>query len=261
MCSAWQATKPILILFSTTSTRNDLNDRGFPPEILYYDQSATVNASTSTSESESSEFVRVGSLDFQGRVVLHARSRPLQKAITEDIVLNLQSLQELKYKIKALAEANEQTIGRRGLTSDEIYNVVRAFFNDKIKQAVKYAIEDLAATQINPSSQGSQLVNNSKQLFASAKSAVLGYAADVEGLSTDRIKDKLKNLKGQEEGFLLQDEEVDQLVSGSLDAIKSTIRAAGVAALRNIAQLRTSFNGTNIADTTFDDEGPMFADW
>ena len=189
---------------------------------------------------------------------MRVHSRPLQRAITKDIVLSLQTLKDLKNKVRASAEANERKLNRRGCTSDEMYEIFRSYFNTKIKEAIQHALEDLA-----DQGSSSQLVNQSKQVLESAKDALLSYVEGVESLSKDTLKDKLKDLKakyGSE--FPLKGEEVDQLVSGSLDTVKGTVGSVGRRVWRKLFELR---NRTMAAQTETkgccEDGDPFFPDW
>jgi hypothetical protein len=194
--------------------------------------------------------------------VLHARSRPLNKDILpQNITFQLRTLHDLNYKIRALAEQNQATVDRRGCTSDDVYDMYRAFFNDKLKEALKLALEDLAASQLNPSRGESLIANHSKNLVSSAKAALLSYAADLEIHSKEKVKGKLLGsiLRGEDGDTLVPDEEqVDRFVSESLTNLKEAARSLGTQVLQEV---KGWFQSANMSSDEEKDDTIQFSDW
>ncbi|CAB9508043.1 expressed unknown protein [Seminavis robusta] len=239
-------------LFLTRNNWNELNDLGFPPELVYYN-----TTTTTTSSSSDSELIRIGSLDLQGRVSLQTRSRPLNKTILpDDLVLDLRSMRDLKYKIQALAEANDP----KGCTSDQVYQVVRSLFGAKLKEALQYALEDIATNSSN-----SRVANHSKVLWSSAKAAVLSYASDLETHSVGKFKgkllDKIQNTKNEEGDPGLSEEQVDQMVAENLAKLKVTASSVSSKVWTEMRGWLDAAN-TNRADPDEEEEDIIiFPDW
>ena len=235
--------------------RNELQDLGFPPELLYY------NKTTTDENSAEAEFIRIGSFDLQGRVALLVRSRPLNKdLLPQDITFQLDTLQDLNNKIRAQAEQNQVTVQRRGCTSVEIYGLYKTFFNNKLKEALRVALEDLAASQLDPSRGQSLLSNHSKNLVTSAKTALLSYAADLEAHSKERVKDRLLNsiVRGEDGDDLMPDEEhVDRFVSKTVSTLKETAQFMGNQVLQEVkGWFQAASTGSEEEDDTI-----RFSDW
>lgn len=230
--------------------RDELGDLGFPPEMLYLPAEET-----ETSTAPSYEFIRIGNLDIKGKVTLHPRSRPLQRPLSEDIIFQLDMIRELKERIRHLSDQNAVQVKRRGCTSDEVYAIIQSFFNSKVKEVIKLAVEDLAAGKFDPNRE-SRVVNESKKIASSARAAFINYADAVESLSKEKIKERLRVL-GEDGDNVVSDEEIDRLVSGGVDNLKLSIKTLGIKALGEIGRLRQSKNSTKVV---LEDE-IIFPDW
>ena len=224
---------------------------------------------TETPTATSYEFIRIGNLDIKGKVTLHTRSRPLKRPLSEDIVFQLDAIRELKERIRHLADQNAVRVKRRGCTSDEVYEIVQSFFNSKVKEVIKLALEDLAAGKLDPNRE-SRVVNESKKIASSARAAFLNYADAVESLSKEKIKERLR-VQGEDGDNIVSDEEIDRLVAGGVDNLKLSIKSLGIKALGEIGKLRQSKSSTTVvledeimsknSTTVILEDEILFPDW
>ena len=231
--------------------RDELNDLGFPPEMMYLPDSDTADSAAA-----SYDFIRIGSLDIKGQVALHTRSKPLQRPLSDDIVFKLDVIRELNQRIRLLADQNTKRLKRRGCTSDEIYEIFQSFFSSKVKEVIKLAVEDLAAGTLDPT-RDSRVVNESKRIASSARAALLKYADAVESLSKEKIKERLR-VKGEDDDSIVSDEEIDKLVSGGVDTLKLSIKSLGIKALGELDRARRQ--SKNATKVVLEDE-IQFPDW
>lgn len=247
-------------LLFTKNNWDELNDLGFPPEMLYVADSDTT---TQTTTAETYEFIRIGSLDLKGKVALHTRSRPLHRPLSENIVIQLAVIRDLNKRIRQLAEQNRVRVKRRGCTSDEIYEIFQTFFNSKAKEAIRLAVEDLAAGKFDPS-HDSRVVQGSKRIATSARAALLTYASGVESLSKEKIKERLR-IKGEDgdDTSIVSDEELDKLLAGGVDTLKLSIRSLGIKAMGKLDTLRRESANANAnpVEVVLEDDEIIFPDW
>jgi hypothetical protein len=253
--------------------RNELHDLGFPPELLYFNKNTTTT--DNNSGTDVTDFIRIGSLDLLGRVVLQVRSRPLNKDLLpqNNITYPLRTIQDLNNQIRVLAEQNYATKNRRGCTSNEIYDIYKTFFNAKLKEALKMALEDFAIRQLDPNNNNNQeslvfLSNHSKNLISTAKTALLSYVADVETHSIEKVKDTLLGtviMRAEKDGNnthhhgLDKEEQVDRFVSESLASLKKTARSVSTQVLQEVKGWFKATNNT--ASKEEEDDTIQFSDW
>lgn len=161
-----------------------MEDIGFPPQ--FYDLDAPQHAELPT-------FVRIGSIRMLGELRLKIRSRPLDKQLVEDIVFDMGRLKELSNLINSASQRAEKETGRRGLETQELYDIINAYFNRQIKQFVKVAAADVVIGAINPD-EGGKTVNDVKKIFSGAVNAAVKYSKDVGSKADETIENNLKNL-------------------------------------------------------------------
>lgn len=162
----------LLLLYKT---RNELEDAGFPPMMEeYYDSSAP-----------SSTFVRIGSIDLSGNVTSEVRSRPLDRVIA-NLTFGMDAFEGLNEEIRNISEAN---LGRRGCTTDEVYDILRSYFAEKLRKFLVDTARDVSAGSL--SNEGSNTVKEAKKLFASASNAFKSYADDAGRKTGDSLQESL----------------------------------------------------------------------
>lgn len=124
-----------LNLVLTRTNWHELQEAGFPPS-LYYDYQKM--------PSSNSTFVRIGSLQLGGDVRVHIESRPLHRPIVKDLKWPMETLGGLYAKIQATSNANLASTGRRGCTTDELYDIVQDYFGERLKTFIKERVKDVA---------------------------------------------------------------------------------------------------------------------
>jgi len=167
--------------------RNELADRGFPPN--FYDND---DASTTASTTEST-FLRIGSIRMVGEIRLKIRSRPLDKDLVEDIVFDLGKLEEMNNQIRSASQRAKEKTGRRGLKTEELYEIINVYFNRQIQQLVKIAAADLALGAFSRDS-GGKTVKDAKKLLSGAMGVAMKYSKDVGKKADENFESNLKNL-------------------------------------------------------------------
>jgi len=143
----------------------------------YYDESAP-----------SSTFVRIGSVQLSGNVTSEIRSRPLDSCIA-NASFPLNAFDDLNNQIRKVSEANLAITGRRGCTTDEVYEILRAYFMEKLRNFLKDTAYDVSAGSL--SDEGSNRVREARNLFASASKVVKSYAGDAGKKTGDSIHESL----------------------------------------------------------------------
>jgi len=231
-----------------------LNEHGFPPEVVYMPVADDGDAETAKT---THVFVRIGSLDLTGQVILRTRSRPLRAPLSGDIVLKLTAVRDLNQRIRKAAEANKDKTRRPGCTSDEIYDIFQAYFSAKVKEAVKFALEDLAAGKID-SSRDSRIVGESKKIASSTKAALLRYMDGLEAHSKEKLKERLV-VTGEEGDSVVSDKEIENMLSEGVATLKTSFKSMGIQALRKLDEIR-EFNKNSTKVVVQEDE-IMFPDW
>lgn len=238
--------------------RHELNNAGFPPEIVfdYYDDGTN---------SSYSDFVRIKTLNILGDVVLRTQSRPLGK-ILNHIVFSRGMIQELNDEIKRASDERRAKTRIEGITTDQLSSLYGKFFNDKAKAAVKATLEDIAQSQIDPSRE-TVTVAEAKKILSKARSSLLSYAEDVSKLSTEKIKSDLKKeiqqVVGSEENLDAIDRHVDEVISNTIGALTSTFgnqRMARLEKIRNMIKKEEETAAKSEDELEFGDDIP-FADW
>ena len=160
--------------------RNELEDAGFPPKME--------ESNNEQSAAPSSTFVRIGSVQLSGNVTSKIRSRPLDRDIA-NITFELDAFDNLSKEIRKVSEANLAVTGRRGCTADEVYEILRAYFSEKLRKFLKDTVYDVSAGAL--SDEGSNTVREAKKLLASAKTVVKTYAGDAGKKTGDDLQESV----------------------------------------------------------------------
>lgn len=192
-----------LNILLTKTNWNVLQDAGFPPKLLIDD--------SSDETSSGSTFVRFGGIKFGGEVKLQIRSRPLDQKLCEDIVFDLQMLDDFSRKVNEVATkdvSSKEKGGRKGCTTEELYDIIEKYFRKKTQKIVKETAMDIINSKLS-SNTDSQTVRNAKRTFIGVKDNVSIYAR--------KVRDKTSN---QMEQVVSQKLENWNLDASLLDAIK-----------------------------------------
>ncbi len=166
------------------SYRNELDDYGFPP--YFVDPEFITSAPTST-------FVRIGSIEMMGEIRLRIRSRPLDQELVEEIVFDLKKLEEMNKQIRQAAQRAEQKTGRRGLTTKELHQIIKVYFNRQINQRVKLAAADLAVGALTGDGH-SKTIRDANKFLSNAREIAMKYSGDVGKKADEEFESQLKNL-------------------------------------------------------------------
>lgn len=257
----------ILVEFSnlmlTRNNWNELQDAGFPPELL-------VGESTGPS----STFVRVGSMDLSGNVRAIIRSLPLGgREICPPLQFDMDSLDA---DLTALLEAGASNNGRRGVTTDELSGLLQRYFSDKLRDIVKSTALDVFLDE-------KDVTEQAKNIVSDASKAVLGYVNQASNKKRQEIqgsvKERFQRLTGDDNaqwlGVLGEDiakrlmndadgnNEGNEEIDLNLERIKGFFRMgkeklADIVASRSRAE---EFNGEHTVSTPFEETEIFFPDF
>jgi len=164
--------------------RHELNSIGFPPK-LYFSEEGSTSTATST-------FVRFGNIEMSGEVRLRVKSKPLEKNLIEDIVIDLRQLHSLSREIQVAAKNSEQATGRKGCSTDELYDILSKYFGDQIKKFLKLTATDLALSALIRDKGESKTINDVKRAWSGAVGAAMNYAQSVGNKAEGHIDESLK---------------------------------------------------------------------
>ena len=187
--SAFQLLITFLLTFILRQSkfRSELSDIGFPPQL--YDEDEIVDSSSEAA----STFVRIGGIEVKGQIRLKLRSRPLDKDLCEDIVFDFDNLKTLSHQISAASKAAQKKTGRRGCTTEELYDIIQSYFNQQIQQRVKSSAVDTAMGALKPES-GGKTIRDAKKFFSKGKDVAMKYANDIGQKAEEHVDDNINNL-------------------------------------------------------------------
>ncbi|KAL3907920.1 MAG: hypothetical protein SGARI_003305, partial [Bacillariaceae sp.] len=99
--------------------------------------------------------------------------------------LDLDTLDELDRAIRSRSEDNLVNTGRKGCTTDEIYQILKQFFGQKVK--------DLAYSNVEDVLQGRQAnaLQSIKNAWASTTNSASGYVDDAKDYTEEKLQGKL----------------------------------------------------------------------
>jgi len=161
---------------------NELSDIGFPPQL--YDEDDITGGQT---------FVRVGGIAMKGEIRLKLRSRPLDKDIHEDIVFDFGNLRDLSKQISAVSKVAYEKTGRRGCTTEELYDIIQSYFNRQIHQLVKSTALDIALGVLKPEN-GGKTAKDAKKILSIGRDVAMRYAKDIEKKADEHVDNNFKTL-------------------------------------------------------------------
>jgi hypothetical protein len=105
------------------------------------------------------------------------------------MTFGLHAFDNLSKEILQVSEANLAATGRRGCTTDQVYDILRAYFMKKLRKFLKYTAYDVSAGSLRE--EGSTTVREAKRLFASASNVIKSYADDASKKTGDDIQESL----------------------------------------------------------------------
>ncbi|KAG7339125.1 hypothetical protein IV203_017702 [Nitzschia inconspicua] len=139
---------------------NNLKDSGFPPQC------------TQTN------------VDFSGNITCTFRSKPLKKEIAV-LQFDLDSFDEVDRQIRERSDDNLIQTGRKGCTTDELYDIVKSFFARKIKEMAASNVEDALNGREMSTLQGI------KRAWSSTSNSATGYVDDARDWTEGKLRGKL----------------------------------------------------------------------
>ncbi|KAG7362186.1 hypothetical protein IV203_025852 [Nitzschia inconspicua] len=160
---------------------NNLKDSGFPPS-MYTDEVDPVPTTEETNVQDS--FVRIESVDFSGNITCTFRSKPLKKEIAV-LQFDLDSFDEVDRQIRERSDDNLIQTGRKGCTTDELYDIVKSFFARKIKEMAASNVEDALNGREMSTLQGI------KRAWSSTSNSATGYVDDARDWTEGKLRGKL----------------------------------------------------------------------
>lgn len=176
-------------LLLTESNWSELAKMGFPPKLVF-----DPNAEESPNDSDQtlSSFVRIGSLDVEGNIRVKVISRALDgKEICPDFVFELNKLHDLTDRIKYASEEERRRTGRKGISTEELYNIIDEFFKHVLRKVLKSTAKDFARGAFDPKYGNSKTVEETKRAFMGAKDMIDRYTRDVTDMAEKHVQSKL----------------------------------------------------------------------
>lgn len=158
-----------------------MKESGFPPT-MYTDEVEPVPTKEGTTVKDS--FVRIESVDFSGNISCTFRSRPLKKDIAV-LKFDLDTFDELDRAIRERSDEKLIQTGRKGCTTEELYEIVKAFFGRKMK--------DVAASNVKDVLQGQEMttLQDIKRAWSSTSKSASGYVDDAKDWTEGKLQGKL----------------------------------------------------------------------
>lgn len=186
VCCAFQLLITFLLTLRNPNFRSELSDIGFPPQL--YDEDEIVDSSSAVST-----FVRIGGIGVKGQIRLKLRSRPLDKDLCDDIVFDFDNLKTLSHQISAASNAAQEKTGRRGCTTEELYDIIQSYFKRQIHQRVKSSAVDTAMGAFTPE-RGGKTIRDAKKRFSIGRGVAMKYANDIGQKADEHVDDNINNL-------------------------------------------------------------------
>ena len=138
-----------------------------------------------------SAFLRIGSIYLSGAVKAQLRSRPLDRDIAPILAFELDLLDDLNNQIQRCSDFNLAQTGRRGCTTDELYELIQAFVTDKVRGFIASTAYDLVTNPFQPDD--TRAVRDVKHFISGATSSLLSYATDSSIVKERDIQQSVTN--------------------------------------------------------------------
>lgn len=157
--------------------RGELQDAGFPPKLTDDTVARTSNQPTTTSSSFSSSFLRIASIDLKGDFKVAVHSRPLNRDLAGPLVIPFRTLEPLLDRIRE--DARNSKDKRKGVTTEELYAIVKDFFTRMMRDMVVSGAQELA--------KGDTVRDGGKKLLDGARLTARDYATDLGRKARDSV--------------------------------------------------------------------------
>lgn len=141
--------------------------------------------------------LRIGSLDFSGNLTAEIRSRPLDADI-HLLTFDLDSLDDFNLRIREVATTKAVPKGRRGVTTEELYEMLHVYFHDKILTFLKSCLHDITHNPVTES----KVVQNAEHFFKEATDTIRNYTTKARDHKRDSLH-KLVSAKFAKWGMIL----------------------------------------------------------
>jgi len=139
-----------------------------------------------------STFIRIGCLDVEGSVRLKVISRALGgKELCPDFVFEMKNLAELSDRIKYASEESYRKTGRKGCTTEELYEIIEQFVKTKLRKRMGSTVTDIARGVLDPKYGGSKTVEETKRALAGVRNTVDRYTKNVVDVTEKQVENKL----------------------------------------------------------------------
>eukprot|EP00591_Stephanopyxis_turris_P004993 CAMPEP_0195513556 /NCGR_PEP_ID=MMETSP0794_2-20130614/5187_1 /TAXON_ID=515487 /ORGANISM="Stephanopyxis turris, Strain CCMP 815" /LENGTH=352 /DNA_ID=CAMNT_0040641603 /DNA_START=184 /DNA_END=1242 /DNA_ORIENTATION=- len=205
-----------LNLMLTKTNWNELVDEGFPPTTAM-EPSTTINSGNT--------FVSFGDVNLKGSVTLQLKSRTLNEKLCNDLILDFSTLTDLLQEIRKAGADAEARTGRKGCSTDELYDILGIYFKTKLKKLLKFTALDIGRSALDPNTTESNTARQTKDFLHKAKGVISNYATK----STDVTEEMVRSKMG------------DQLKKWGLDTTEVTNKIKNVAdaAVESMSQKST----------------------
>lgn len=139
------------------------------------------------------DMLRICSLQLRGNIKLRTYSRPLDQAIAPDFLFDLAMLDDLMNQIQVAANENQSSDGQIGCTTEDVYDIIANYVNEKVRKVLTSTVKDLAKAHIYPDSYESTTIRDTKKAFSTAFDTITSYTDKVVSKSEKEMKSKLEN--------------------------------------------------------------------
>ncbi len=132
---------------------------------------------------DNSELFRIGSLNFSGNLTAEIRSRPLDTHI-HVLTFDLDSLEDFNNRIREAATTNAVENDRRGVTKDELGEMLKVYFRDKVKDFLSSCLHDFTHNPVTES----KFVQDVQQSFKEASDTIMNYTTLASSHKRERFQ-------------------------------------------------------------------------
>ena len=241
-------------LILTESNWSELGKEGFPPKMATEYVNPVSQQDLSLPPSASSSFIKIGGLDVEGSVRLKVVSRALGgKELCPDFVFEMKNLVELSDRIKYASEESFRKTGKKGCTTDELYQIIEEFFKVKLRKLMQSTLTDIARGALDPKYGGSKTIEETKRVFAGARSTFDKYTKNVADVTGKRVENKLAN---QLSRWGLSEEQIETVKKAS-KAAAETATSSLASAQAQLEQMKNSASEAGLRAAEEETENAM----
>ena len=106
---------------------------------------------------------------------------------------DLDNLNFLSNQISAASKAAHRETGRKGCTTEELYDIIQSYFSRQIQQLVKSTAVDIAMGAFNPED-GGKTMRDAKTLLSIGRDVAIKYVKEVGQKADEHADENLNNL-------------------------------------------------------------------